>query len=195
MRTIRLPLTANQALRLDEVGTFIRLKSATGAVKVRAESKNANTGGYRSLANELELAAGDRLRFNERFDYLLFTDLSGANNALVLIIGEGDHEAESVTGSVSVTNDAASTFDSSADVALADASSHDLAADATVREWIFEADAGNTGDLRIRDQAGTTSEGKKLKPGETVFLSNKGALRIRNNSGAAQNFSIAANKG
>lgn len=195
MQTYRISLTANETKRLDVVGTFIKVKSATGDVRVRAESKRSGTGKYRSLGEQLELSVGDRPKFTERFDFLSFTDLSGAPNSLVLIIGEGDHEADSVVGSVSVTNSAAASADSSPDVTLATGTSHDIAADATVKEWVLEADATNTGDLRIRDQGGTTDEGKKLKPGETVYHACKGAFRIRNNTGANQTFSMLAHKG
>lgn len=195
MRTEKVLLTAGQSLGYDFVGTFMKVKSATGAFKVKVESRQGGRGQYRQLGDELELSAGAKPRFEERFDRVTFVDLSGANNTIVLIVGAGDHDDDSVTGSVSVTNTAASTVDSLPDVTLLTATSHDIAADTTVREWMFEADELNTAALRIRDQSGTTDEGKRLKPGETVIMSAKGALRVRNNTGANQTFSILGLKG
>jgi hypothetical protein len=187
MRTYQIVLTAAQQMPFDIVGTFAKVLSATGAFTLRAESRSKN----RILSDSLELNVGDKVRFDELpFELLRLTDTSGAGNTIELLVGTGDHDSDSVLGSVSVDNTAATTLDSSADVTLATANSHDIAANAARRELILEADAGNSGDLFIRDQSGVTSEGKRLKPGETVFLSFKGALRIRNNSGANQTFGI-----
>lgn len=186
MRVHTFILSANQQLYQDAAGLFVKVKSATGAITVRAESRS----GSKILSETMAMSVGDKHRFAAPFDLLRVTDTSGAGNTVELIVGDGDHDSDSVVGSVSVTNTAATTLDSSADVTLVTATSHDIAANAARREIILEADATNTGDLFIRDQSGTTSEGKRLKPGETVFLSCKGALRIRNNSGANQTFGI-----
>lgn len=192
MRSQDLILGANQQLAFDLVGSFIKVLSATGAFTLRAENRKRNG----ILSEDLELEVGSKVRFLDEqgnakpFDLVRVTDTSGAGNTIVVLVGDGDHDSDSVLGTVSIDNTAATTLDSSADVTLATANSHDIAANAARRELILEADATNTGDLFIRDQSATTSEGKRLKPGETVFLSFKGALRIRNNSGANQTFGI-----
>jgi hypothetical protein len=187
MRVHTIILTAGQQLNYDVVGTMAKVLSATGTFTLRAESRKSNA----ILSDDLEMSAGSKVRFDEEpFDLVRLTDTSGAGNTIRLLVGTGDHDSDSVVGSISVSNTAATTLDSSADVTLATANSHDIAANAARRELVLEADATNTGDLFIRDQSATTSEGKRLKPGETVFLSFKGALRIRNNSGANQTFGI-----
>lgn len=194
MKTIRVPMTANQKVTVHEYGTFVKLVSATGAVRMRAEQKAKAGGSYVALSEELELAQGDRPKFKAPFDSLTFTDLSGGANTLVLIVGEGDHEADSVVGSVSISNAAPATYDSSPDITLVTGSHQDYAADATSREYIFEAAETNTAALVIRDQSATTDEGKRLKPGETVVINTKGALRVRNNTGVNQTFYLAQTK-
>lgn len=190
MRVHRIILTAGQALPFDMVGSFVKVLAATGAFTLRPESRAKKGTPGRIYAESLDLTVGAKARFPGTFDLVRVTDVSGAGNTIDLLVGEGDHDSDSIVGSVSVNNTAAVTLDSSADVTLATATSQDIAANATRRELILEADATNTGDLFIRDQSATTSEGKRLKPGETVFLSFKGALRVRNNSGANQTFGI-----
>lgn len=195
MRIETVILTANQTLPLDVTGEFVKVRSATGDIKVRAERRakhDHDTGRVapaRILTDNLEMSIGDKARPGA-FDLLRITDVSGAGNTVELIVGDGDHDSDSIVGSVSVTNTAATTLDSSADVTLVTATSQDIAANAARRELILEADVTNTGDLFVRDQSGTTSEGMRLKPGEKIFLSFKGALRVRNNSGANQTFGI-----
>lgn len=187
MRIHTIILTAGQQLPFDMVGTFAKVLSATGAFTLRAESRAKN----RILSDSLELDIGDKVRFDELpFDILRLTDTSGAGNTIRLLVGTGDHDSDSVLGSVSVDNTAATTLDSAGDQNIANGASHDIAANAARRELILEAAETNTGSLLVRDQSAVTSEGIRLKPGERLFLSFKGALRVRNNSGAAQDLYI-----
>lgn len=192
-------LTAGQEASYPLVGSFVKVRSATGLIQVRCEQKGKE--GNRLLSNAMKMSVGDKHKFTDedgklaQYQMVRVKDLSGAGNTVELIYGDGDHDSDSVVGSVSITNQAAATYDSQADVSLVTAASTDFAADPTVKEWILEADAANTGDLRIRDQSGTGDEGKKLKPGETIYHACKGAFRVRNNSGATQAFSVAAHKG
>lgn len=88
---------------------------------------------------------------------------------------------------VSVTTTTSpSTVDSSADQTLLTSTSYDIAASATRAELFLQADSANTGELAIRDQSATTSEGFRLNPGEHIIIKTSGALRIRNNTAGSQ---------
>lgn len=190
-RTEKLNVPANASVRIGAVGTFVRLRNASAGLVLSAQ---AEVGGG-MLADNLEVANGDMPRFKERFAYLTFKNPTGAIITADAIIGEGEHEVSSIAGTVAVTNSAATTFDSSADTALANASSLDIAANSSQRELILQGAQANTGELCVRDQAGTTSEGFRLYPGGHIILGNSGAVRIRNNSGATQTLQQCGNLG
>lgn len=180
------------ATTVDVVGTFVKLVSSTGAagvVKLRAERVGGGGQSSKTLGQDLTLDAGERPKFEETFDHLTFQNTSGAQVTLVAIIGLGDHESSSLTGSISLSNVAGSTTTSPADVSIGATSSLDLASDSTIRERLLQVPSTNTGELCVRDQSGTTSAGARLNPsGGLGWLvwSNYGALRIRNNGASAQ---------
>lgn len=183
MRRSTIKLAANQQLPFDLTGSMVKVLACTGAFSIRAE----NRAKARILSDDLEVDVGVKLRLPD-FDLLRVKDTSGAANTILLLVGDGDHDTDTVVGSVTVEHPG--TLDSQADQNIAAAASFDIAANASRRELILEAAAGNSDDLLVRDQAGVTSEGIRLKPGERLFLSYKGALRVRNNSAAAQDLYI-----
>jgi hypothetical protein len=187
MKTYHVILGAAGEHSFEVMGDFVKVLSASGRFELRAEKDG------RVLSDVMELQTGFRPKFDELFHRIRVRDLSGSANAIDLTIGRGDHDTPG-GGTTSVDNFAASSLDSSADVSLVTAASHDLAADATRRELIIDADETNSGNLRVRDQSGTTDEGPRLRPGQTLTLPCSGAVRIRNNSGATQIFSIAETK-
>lgn len=92
----------------------------------------------------------------------------------------------SITGTV-IAIPTASTFTTSK-AALATATSSDIAADASRKRITIAAESDNTGSIWVRDQAATTDSGYELVPGAAVTIYNTAALRVRNNSGASQDF-------
>jgi len=78
-----------------------------------------------------------------------------------------------------------------AESVLATATSVDIAANALRKRLTIQASSGNTGSLWIRDQAATTNGGIELQGGQAVVLDTTAAMRIRNNSGANQSYSIS----
>lgn len=172
-------LTSGQSLSFDFTGSMIKVKSASGAFTLRADSKN------KRLADSLSMTAGKKWRApaGEVFDKLYVTDTSAAANTIVLEVGDGDIEDTTLTGSVDV--DAPGSFSSDADATINNGAQLTIAADDTRRELIIEADDANTTTLRIRDTGATTDEGKRLRPGEVVYWRTKAAVQIVNNSGAA----------
>lgn len=180
---------ANDSIQVNAIGRycFVETGATIGEVTVRVQGRNGAL-----LADDMPIVTGASYDWGESSDRIVLKNSTGGSIQVTVWLGDGLGTLN--LQSSTVTMDAHATFDSLADVTLATAASHDIAADAARRELILEGDAANTGDLRIRDQSGTTDEGKKLKPGESVFLGNRGAVRVRNNSGANQTFAIALNK-
>lgn len=181
---------------IDVVGTFVKLIASTavaGSVKLRAERVGGQGQSGKTLGQDLGLETGDKPKFEEPFDHLTFQNTSGAQVTLTAIIGLGDHDANSVVGSISVANPAGSTTTSTADAGIAATSSLDFASDSTIRERFLQIPNSNTNELCVRDQSGTTSAGARLNPaGGLLWLlwNNYGALRVRNNGAAAQTLYI-----
>lgn len=199
MRSYPFVVPANARARMDVRGTFLKCISSTGAagaITARVERQGTSKAPGAVLADGLTLNPGDKPKFGEPFDMVTFTNSTGADISLTVVAGAGDHDQNSLVGSVSVSNLVGSTNDSPADVAITAASSLDLAADSTIRERVFQAADANTGDVCIRDQTGTTSAGVRINPARLAMFtwSNSGALRLRNNSGATQNVQILNNR-
>lgn len=189
-RTEKLSIPANSSVNIPAVGTFVRVRNATATLILSVQGVDGG-----QLADYLEVSNGDKPTFNERFKLLTFRNPTAATVTADVVIGEGNHEVSSIAGTVAVTNSAASTFDSQADVSLTTASSLDIAVDLTRREILLQGAQANTGELCVRDQSGTTSEGFRLYAGGHLILGNYAALRIRNNSAATQVLQYALSQG
>lgn len=191
IHTENITVQANSEVPIAAIGTFFRARNATGDLLAQVTAVDNS----RIIAGNLIVSNGDLIKFPESFKEIRLRNSTGVNITLALVIGEGDHQVNTLAGTVSVNNQAATTFASSADVSMATASSQDFAADATVRELILQAAQANSGELCVRDQSATTSAGFRLYPGGHIILGNSGAVRVRNNSGATQVLQIAMNKG
>lgn len=190
MKTYRIEIATATSQALTVVGTFVKVVSTTGVLTLRVEAPSGKI-----LSDSLDLDAGDKPRFSEAFNKLTLTNDTGSDITAVLIVGLGDHDAAAVAGTVNVGNHAAPTFDSLPDLtAMATGASSDIAADATRRELIVQCPQTNTGEVCVRDQSGVTSEGIRVYPGEQKVFACRGAMRIRNNSGAVQDVFLAETK-
>lgn len=203
MRTYNLSIPAGGSVVLDILGTFFKLISTTaaaGEITVRADtqSQDGNIGAY-----DLVVRVGDKPKFSAPFDKLTFFN-SGAGTATAQIIaGLGDHDQDSLVGSVTATisgtvdvDQTNSVLCDSRDVGnLAAGASFDTALDATIRSRTIQADFGNTDVIWVRDTSGTANGGIALGPGDTFTINSGGVVRIRNNSAAVQAWSAFNVKG
>lgn len=163
MRSYPMVIAANAQVEIDGRATFCKIVSntgATGSLTMKAENASNQTVG----ADFLTVNVGDKPKFAQPCDKLTFYNTTGAPINVTAIIGIGDHEQYSLVGNVGLNNWSGQSLSSPADNAIAASASLDLAADATIRERVFQALTSNTGELCVRDQTGITSAGFRLIP-------------------------------
>lgn len=183
MRRSSITLPPSGSYELPAAGDFLFVEIASSDMTARVEK----VGDGRVVADGILVRTAAGYRFQTFYDRIVLTGTAGAT--ATLWTGEGEGNLNLLSGSVSISNAAGSTLASPADVSIAASASLDLAADPTIRERILQVPSSNTGELCVRDQTGTTSAGLRLNPtGGLLFLvwGNSGALRIRNNTAAAQ---------
>jgi len=93
MKDYSFALGANERQAIHAAPRFLRVKSATGAIKIEAR------GGI-----ELTLSEGDSFTVPVPLADLSVTDASGASNSVTLTLGDGRAESNAVSGSVTVTS-------------------------------------------------------------------------------------------
>lgn len=186
MKRTAVTVPANDSIPLFAIGRycFVETGDSSNSITARVMSRSGAL-----IADAMPIVTGASFDWGDAAERLVLSNSTGGAIQVTLWTGDGLGTLNLQSSTVSI--DAPATYDSQADVTLAAGANFDIAADAGVRELMFEGDATNTGDLRIRDQAALTDEGKKLKPGETVFLNVRGALRVVNNTAAAQTFAWA----
>ncbi len=183
-------LTAGQQATFGQ-GRIFYVKSAPGGpISITLEQYRSG----KSVRKFINVPAGFKFKAVEGDGWLTMRVTSAVTQNVEFIIGDDDVElsnAVTVTGGVTTAEAPSSGFTTTvAETALANASSADIAANAARRRITVNASSTNSGSLWIRDQTATTNGGIELQPGLFVELRTTAAFRIRNNSGAAQSYSL-----
>lgn len=184
MRRQVITVQAGRSYPYKAVGDFIFVESSTGDVFLRAYNQSEG----QLVADGVLVRAAVSYKFKQLYDDLTLDNTTGGSDVnLILWTGEGDANLNILSGTISALS--GGTFDSSATSTLTAASSLDIAADSTRRELHLQVPSTNTGDLDVRDNAGTTSEGMAMNPATGLLfyvISCSGAVRIRNNTASSQ---------
>lgn len=157
---------------------FIRLQSSSGELIV-------DIGGLQT-----SLVAGNAIRIRGKpIDGFVVRNNSGAEVTATFKLGNfADFEDSNLSGTVALEKATGAT--DTADQAIANGATVTITPSATARALIIYFDPNNTGNLRT-GPAAAAARGRIGQPGiEHVWNTTK-AIKVHNDSGAAQNFGYA----
>ena len=183
-KTYSINVPANGSLLLPSGGTYVyctdaNLTSFRIAIDDVAEGKCGPGLGYERGSEE------------EPFSAVRIVNDNGAALTGTIVIGTGrilDNRL-TLTGAVNVS--VASTLDSLADVACADAATTSvLAANSARREAVIHNKSA-TATVKWCDAGGAAANGIPLAPGQTAFLNVTDQVYIRNDSGGSVDVAVA----
>lgn len=183
-----LTFTAGQTQILPQ-GRFWFIKSASSAVNIEMVKRNGQPNTVDNV--------GAGTKFNgletDRWYELKITS-AGVQNIEIVIADDATVDfsnAVSVTGTAVTQEAPFATFAPPVDVAVATATSSDIAANASRRAIVIGSLSTNTPatlNLRVRSTGGTTEAGIELQPGMSVRIPTTAAVRIRNNDANSQTY-------
>lgn len=154
-------ITANGVYRLPVAGTLFKLLLSTGAVNVRSDNIDLKS-----------LITGQGM-MNTPFNYLTFTDVSGASNTLRIVVADSEF-IDGMTGSMTITankNTVSAAFANTA-ATVTNASAQLLAA-STTRQYLMIQNKDASGNIYVNfGAAATVANGIKIPPGGNYELNN-----------------------
>lgn len=162
MKVINRSIVANGGQNLAAVGTFIWLKSSTGAVQVKTDRGETAV-----------LSSGEWIRADKPFTEFFVTDLSGAQNDLTFNTSENGEAGKYGIVDISTPN----ILEDVADVAIAATTKTlILAANSNRNEAVITALSANASVARIGSTNTGAARGTPLQPGGTLFLNSTAAV-------------------
>jgi len=169
---------ANDGREEGVAGDFIRVKSATGTIRILAE--------YDGGAENMEMDVGDvlKLKPGKKFNGFRVVNETGSTITGVLVVGEGDFRREA-----NITIAKPTTAASGNVPCLATASTVVQSAVSSRHMLRISSDVGNSSVLKIAE-APSAQNGIDLFPGQTVPVTFTGVVRAYNPSGVAQQISF-----
>lgn len=173
-------LQANEGLSLDVTGGFIRVLSATGAVRIGVDDYTP-----------VEIPVGVGYRVPNGFTRIRIEDASGAVNAIEIAVGVELVTDDRLTASATLTVDVVEngTLAGSTLTAILTTATEVIAALAGRKQLIISADPSNTDNLTVEDSAGNLFGW--LQPGQSVTLETSAEVEVTNPSGLTQNIGYA----
>lgn len=147
-------IAANGVYRMPVSGSFFKILASSGNVNVRSENIDLKA-----------LSIGQGMK-NTPFDYLTFTDVSGASNTLRIVIAD-DEFMDGMTGSMAITQNKlpqSSSFVNTAKT-VTNASALLLAVNAA-RQYLLIQNKDNAGNIFINfGSAATVNNGIRIVAG------------------------------
>ncbi len=162
---------------------FIRVKSASGDIRITAQDENGN----RLL--DLVVSEGMRCAVPSEFVDISVRNDTGATSSVVLVIGSGMVDDSQLSGTI--TMDKSTAISSAADVSInAATKSIVAAANSARREIMITSLSTNAAAFRVGDTNAASNRGIELLPGSTITLTTSAAVYAYNSHTAAQSLAV-----
>ncbi len=188
-RTYTATLAANAIASLP-AGVFFYIKSAAAVLSVEARGQPGAPVLFQNVGAGLKFGPVPPER---RWKYLDIKNGPTPQNVEVVISDDAEVDIAStvsVSGSVSTAELPASAVSTPAVVNVANAAASAIAANLARRRITIGAPSGNTGSLYVQATGAGANRGLELQPGTFIEVRSTAALDVRNDSGAAQNYTI-----
>jgi hypothetical protein len=164
-------------------GRFLRVKSASAAVRIRAIDESGTT------IADMEMTSGVRFSLPVMFTKIRIENEGGAVADVTLTAGTGDADDSSVTGSLNIAK--STTLQTVADVSiLATTTTQIAAADSARREILITNLSTNTAAFRVGDSSAGAARGVEVLPGSTIALETTAAVYAYNSGAGAQSVGV-----
>ena len=165
-------LSANQRVRVHQVGSFIRCVAGAATFTVEPDQQN-----------QVTMQEGIGIRYEQNFNSIVLVNGSTAQT-VTLYIGDGNLDDSRLYGNISALPVGAEAATMVADVSLNATEESAIAANANRTKIKIQADINNTTDLRVGTTVGD-SQGFVLTPGALLEFTHQAAITIRNPTGGA----------
>lgn len=183
MRDYQFTVPAGSEGGITARGSFVRIKEASGPVRLRAVDAKGET------VADLEVSAGVRFQLPVMFVQLRIENQGSAQVTVVLTAGDGSADDSSVTGSLSI--DKSQIITTAADVSVAATATAIIAAANTLRREILITNlSSNTAAFRIGDSNAGAARGAEVLPGSTITLTTAAAVYAYNPSAGAESLAV-----
>lgn len=166
-------------------GNYLLYLTGTGAVEIRMERDGTSD-------RFIGVVGGLLIRRIAPYDTITIIGTPGVSTEVIVgseVVDRDETDIRlavtAIAGTISTTEAPASSWTTTVpNTTLAAVATVDIAANlARKRLWI-QNDLNSATHFWVRDQSVTTSGGVQLAPGQSVVISNTGAIRIRNNDAA-----------
>lgn len=173
----KITIKANDRQPVSGPVNFIRLHASTGNLKIDIEGKVT------------ELAVGQAIVLDELVDLFHVVNESGSDINATFKLGAGARVTDNNLSGTVALNKATGAMDT-ADQSIANGATVTITPSATARALIIYFHPNNTGNLRT-GPAAAAARGRIGQPGIEHVWNTTNAIKVHNDSGAAQTFGYA----